>query len=104
LSITLKLGESVEGSLVDATEDGLRVAKSGKTTRVEKSDVSLVFASRLKPFPDLVLNEFPTEVLNVFDPRIWPFLFKVGDHTKVLVYDATQPEDNSVTECPKPKH
>jgi hypothetical protein len=96
LGITLKSGESVQGVPVDSTDSQLSVKQSKIGRDIAKADIALVDYIRIKPIPENRSIEFPTEI---FDPRIWPFIFRVGALMRVPLFNAALPEDDEFFQC-----
>ncbi len=96
LNITLKSGESVHGEPVGSTDSQLSVKRSKSVMEIAKTDIALVYYMRIKPAPSNRLNEFPAEF---FEPRIWPYIFNVGVQLRVLLFNSTFPEDDSILQC-----
>jgi hypothetical protein len=59
-------------------------------------DIALVDYVRIKPAPANRLQEFPVEV---FDPRIWPYILNVGVQIRVPLFNSALPEDDSILQC-----
>jgi|SRR5579862_6036154 hypothetical protein len=96
LGITLKSGESVQGALVDSTDSQLSIKQSKIGRDIAKADIALVDYIRIKPIPENRNIEFPTEIL---DPRIWPFIFKIGVLMRVPLFNVALPEDDEFFQC-----
>jgi hypothetical protein len=95
-SITLKSGKLVRGELVGSTDFQLSVKQSSAAMNIAKTDIAFVDYIRLKPPPYDRIREFPAEVL---DPRVWPYMFNIGVHMSVPVFNSTLPEDDSILQC-----
>jgi hypothetical protein len=85
------------GEPVGSTDSQLSVKRSKSVMDIAKTDIALVYYMRIKPAPANRLQEFQAEL---FDPRIWPYIFNVGVQLRVPLFNSTLPEDDSILQCP----
>jgi hypothetical protein len=101
LSILTKDGRFHRAVLSQVTDRDMTLVDAfNKVTVFPKTEISRVDYIRDKPLSDA--EEFNWEelaMLRVFDPRLYPRLFHVGDTMPVRLYDSAMPEDNSSVEC-----
>ena len=84
----------------DVSDDSMRLQTSGKSVTVEKSHISKVYYIVGKPLTDR--GEYAAQELGpmiVFDPDAWAYGLHLEQYVSVLLYDASEPEDNSRLEC-----
>ena len=99
--ITLKSGVSVTGKPTTAS-DSLLSLDGKRSKAIAKADIARIAYIRIKPIAGGSVW-FAQEAgwLALFDPHQWPYLFNVGVHMSVLLYDAAMVEDDSYLGCPQ---
>jgi hypothetical protein len=82
------------------SDDSITLRTSGKSTKVSKSDISQVYDIVVKP---LTANgEYLAEELGpmiIFDPDLYVYGLHLEQYVSVLLYNASDPEENSPAQC-----
>lgn len=99
LLLVTKTGKEKKGKLLAGSLRELRLKRWGKSTEIAKSDVSMVYYVRTRPPSESVV--WSEQEMFLFDPRLWPYMLGVAPKMKVLLYDASQPEDDRPILCSK---
>ncbi len=101
LSVAMIDGKLRKGDLKDVTETEIVLVDSFfEETRIPRTEVSRVDYIQTKPLSDS--QEFDWEeltLLRIFDPKLYPRLFHLGDTMPVRMYDRAVPEDDSPVRC-----
>jgi hypothetical protein len=96
LSLTLKSGKSARGEPTGSTDSQFSIKRSNTVSEIAKADIALVDYIRIKPAPSNRVMEFPAEL---FDVRIWPYIFNIGVQMRVPLFNSTLLEDDSMLSC-----
>jgi hypothetical protein len=102
-SIRLRRGERLQIRLKDGRQytpasvaiSDSQISFHGRT--LEKIRVAAVIYQRVKPLSST--DQRAGEEMPAADPALWPNLLDLAARIQVLVYDASQPEDNSPVTC-----
>jgi hypothetical protein len=98
--VETKDGQKYEGTLTDASDDGLTLQSGGKTTDLQKSVIATVSYIIQKPASDsAIYMDEEGLFLKFFDPELWPYFFGVEGSWSIKLYDASLPEDDSQIVC-----
>ena len=98
--VTAKAGQKYNGDLRKVTDAEIVLHANSGDISIAKADVSSVDFLQLKPLTSA--GEYSWDELGplvVFDPELYPRLFRLGDTMPVRLYDSSQPEDNSAITC-----
>jgi hypothetical protein len=75
---------------VAASGTDLTITVSGQTTKVEKNAIASVSYIQEKPLSDSAEYMYQERfVLKVFDPELWPYLFRINAGFAVRIYDTS---------------
>ena len=83
-----------------ASDEGIALQILGKSTKVSKSEIAKVYHVVTKPLTDF--GEYSLDELGpmiIFDPVWYVYGFHLEPYVSVLLYDASEPEDNSSLQC-----
>jgi len=93
-------GKLHNGRMAGANDNEIQLSDSGKGDVIRKSEITRVSFVREKPLSDA--GEYwwdEATLLQIFDPEVWPRLFRVGDTMSVRLYDVSMPQENSPVTC-----
>jgi hypothetical protein len=82
------------------SDDGITLHVTGKSTKVPKSEITQVYNIIPKPltdFGDYSLDELGPMI--IFDPDWYVYGLHLERYVSVLLYTASDPEDNSSSQC-----
>jgi hypothetical protein len=82
------------------SDEGITLNASGKSANIPKSEIAQVYDIVVRPltdFGDYSLGELGPMV--VFDPDWYVRSLHLEQHVEVLLYNATEPEDDSPVQC-----
>lgn len=101
MSVATSNGTLRKGDLKDVTETEIILHDSfGKETHIPRTKISRVDYIQAKPLSDN--QEFYWEELaplKIFDPVLYPRMFRLGNTFPVRLYDSAAPEDDSLVQC-----
>lgn len=84
------------------SDDGIATTALGKHVNFPKKDIARIYAVVTKPVTDrqgYLLEELGPMI--IFDPYFYEYKFHLEQYISVLLYDASQPEDDSTGPCEK---
>jgi len=82
------------------SDEGITLYASGKSTKVPKSEIAQVYEMVVKPLTDFreySLGELGPMV--IFDPDWYVWVLHLEQYVPVLLYNASESEDNSPLQC-----
>ena len=97
LLLVTKDGKRREGRLSGTFSGGIQLGRWGRDEEISKSNVSLAYYVRTRPASSSVVRS--RQNMFLIHPRLWPYMLGVAPKMKVLLYDASQPEDDRPIEC-----
>jgi hypothetical protein len=98
--VVMKDGKIREGRLIKVSEDGVTLTESGQRVELAKKSISKVYFVRLRPWS--ASEEFRMQedfIFFVFNPKFWSMELDAGPKIPVLLYDASETEDNTPFKC-----
>jgi hypothetical protein len=81
-------------------DDGIATTSPEKQVNILKKDIARIYGIVEKPLTDM--QDYDLDELGpmiIFDPYFYEYKFHLERYVPVLLYDASQPEDNSPTAC-----
>ncbi len=81
-------------------DDGIATTSPEKQVDLPKKDIARIYAIVEKPLTDM--QDYDLDELGpmiIFDPYFYEYKFHLERYIPVLLYDASQPEDNSPAAC-----
>ena len=101
LKVVTKTGKTHKlKSPYKVTDDGIAPQLSAKKPTISKSEVAQIY--EILPKPLTANGEYLGEELGplvIFDPDLYKYSLHLEGFVAVLRYDASQPEDNTPTQC-----
>jgi hypothetical protein len=101
LKIVTMVGETYEAKQpYTVSDDGITLQISGKSMKIAKSEIKQVYGIAIKPLTDT--GEYLQEELGpmiIFDPDLYVYGLHLEQYVPVLLYDVSNPEDNSPAQC-----
>jgi hypothetical protein len=82
------------------SDEGITLNTSGKSTMISKGEIVQVYDIVAKPLTDT--GEYLADELGpliIFDPDLYVYGLHLEEYVSVLLYDASDPEDNSPVQC-----
>lgn len=97
LNIVTKSGKTYDVKQpYTVSNDGVATTVSGKQLNLPKNDIARIYAIVEKPLTDQqAYNVDELGPMIIFDPYFYEYEFHLERYVSVLLYDASQPEDNS---------
>ena len=100
IAVTMKSGQKHKGRLLSASDASVELRTSGATLNIAKVDVSAITYIRSKPLSSSAsYADAELAWMKVFDPELWPHLFRLQSPLSIVVYDASAPQDDSRIVC-----
>ncbi len=100
VEIFMKIGDRRKGRLTSVSDTGVTLEVSEKTTNIGKDDISKVAYIRPKPLSDsAAYADGELGPMKPFDPQLWPKLLHLRSPESIVLFDASEPEDNSSIVC-----
>jgi len=82
------------------SDDGITLQTSGKSTKISKSEIAQVYDLVVNPLTDF--GEYSLDELGpmvIFDPDWYVYGLHLEHYIPVLLYSASEPEDDSAAQC-----
>ncbi len=82
------------------SDEGITLHASGKSTKISKSEIAQVYDIVVKPLTDF--GEYSLDELGpmiIFDPDWYVYGLHLEHYVPVLLYNSSDPEDNSPAQC-----
>jgi hypothetical protein len=82
------------------SDEGITLNTSGKSTMISKGEIAQVYDIVVKPLTDR--GEYLADELGpmiIFDPDLYVYALHLEQYVSVLLYNASDPEDNSPVQC-----
>ena len=100
LSVRLKSGRSMSGSVTNVSDSDLTIKRLGDSIKIPKHDIAQVDYIRFKPVSE-THRYFAQEAvwLQFLDPKEWQYLPRIDALLSIRIYDIELPEDNSSLRC-----
>jgi hypothetical protein len=101
LKIVTTVGKTYEvKSPYTVSADGITLQSLGKSTKISKSEITQVYDIVVKPLTDF--GEYSLDELGpmiIFDPHWYVYGLHLEHYVPVLLYNSSDPEDNSPAQC-----
>jgi hypothetical protein len=101
LKIVTKAGKTYNAKLpYTVSDDGITLQNLGQPSKVSKSEIAQVYDIVAKPLT--TRGEYLVEELGpfiIFDPDLYVYGLHLEQYVPVLLYNASEPEDNSPAQC-----
>lgn len=96
--VVTREGKHHKGKFLRVGDQSVRITYWGQATEIRKTDISEV--SYVREAPLSAGAEYAAQEAVFIDPELWPYVLHIPPKIRVLLYDASLPDENTRFSCP----